>query len=185
MGAPRSTCLACLCDRGHGAGGGAKTPRGPDRRRDRAGLSYVHIWRNGDVVMWDNRATMHRGRPWPAHEARLMVRTTISATQSDGSTLSVHRHGRQRNKRTPQPLALRLGSATSPFTSGDRLRNQEDEFSIPHRSGHLPDAGGWSFRTTEPAVILSSFLMYGKIRHSSRNLDFNTAGDGAFVDCVP
>ena len=48
------------------------------------GLSYVHIWRNGDVVMWDNRATMHRGRPWPAHEARLMVRTTISATQSDG-----------------------------------------------------------------------------------------------------
>ena len=30
--------------------------------------------------MWDNRATMHRGRPWPAHEARLMVRTTISAT---------------------------------------------------------------------------------------------------------
>jgi len=27
------------------------------------GLSYVHTWRNGDVVMWDNRATMHR---WPA-----------------------------------------------------------------------------------------------------------------------
>ena len=48
------------------------------------GLSYVHIWRNGDVVMWDNRATMHRGRPWPAHEARLMVRTTISATGADG-----------------------------------------------------------------------------------------------------
>jgi alpha-ketoglutarate-dependent 2,4-dichlorophenoxyacetate dioxygenase len=48
------------------------------------GLSYVHIWRNGDVVMWDNRATMHRGRPWPAHEARLMVRTTISATEADG-----------------------------------------------------------------------------------------------------
>jgi alpha-ketoglutarate-dependent 2,4-dichlorophenoxyacetate dioxygenase len=44
----------------------------------------VHAWRRGDVVMWDNRATMHRGRPWPAHEARLMVRTTISATQSDG-----------------------------------------------------------------------------------------------------
>jgi alpha-ketoglutarate-dependent 2,4-dichlorophenoxyacetate dioxygenase len=34
--------------------------------------------------MWDNRATMHRGRPWPAHEARLMVRTTISATEADG-----------------------------------------------------------------------------------------------------
>ncbi|HEX2352888.1 MAG TPA: TauD/TfdA family dioxygenase [Xanthobacteraceae bacterium] len=48
------------------------------------GLSYVHTWRKGDVVMWDNRATMHRGRPWPAHEARLMVRTTISATAADG-----------------------------------------------------------------------------------------------------
>src|SRR5882724_8279733 len=48
------------------------------------GLSYVHAWRKGDVVMWDNRATMHRGRPWPAHEARLMALTTISATEADG-----------------------------------------------------------------------------------------------------
>jgi alpha-ketoglutarate-dependent 2,4-dichlorophenoxyacetate dioxygenase len=48
------------------------------------GTSYVHNWRSGDVVMWDNRATMHRGRPWPAHEARLMVRTTVSATEADG-----------------------------------------------------------------------------------------------------
>ena len=48
------------------------------------GASYVHKWKNGDVVMWDNRATMHRGRPWPAEEARLMVRTTISATDADG-----------------------------------------------------------------------------------------------------
>jgi len=48
------------------------------------GSSYVHQWRTGDVVMWDNRATMHRGRPWPAHEARLMVRTTISASDADG-----------------------------------------------------------------------------------------------------
>ena len=46
--------------------------------------SYVHVWQSGDVLMWDNRATMHRGRPWPAHEARLMVRTTISATAADG-----------------------------------------------------------------------------------------------------
>jgi alpha-ketoglutarate-dependent 2,4-dichlorophenoxyacetate dioxygenase len=48
------------------------------------GTSYLHQWRNGDVVMWDNRATMHRGRPWPAHDARLMIRTTISATEADG-----------------------------------------------------------------------------------------------------
>src|SRR3954452_17729775 len=48
------------------------------------GASYLHQWRGGDVVMWDNRATMHRGRPWPAHEPRLMIRTTISATSADG-----------------------------------------------------------------------------------------------------
>ena len=48
------------------------------------GTSYLHQWQQGDVVMWDNRATMHRGRPWPAHEARLMIRTTISATEADG-----------------------------------------------------------------------------------------------------
>jgi alpha-ketoglutarate-dependent 2,4-dichlorophenoxyacetate dioxygenase len=48
------------------------------------GVSYAHRWRPGDVVMWDNRATMHRGRPWPALEARYMVRTTISATEADG-----------------------------------------------------------------------------------------------------
>ncbi len=56
--------------------------------------SYVHNWRSGDVVMWDNRATMHRGRPWPAHEARLMVRTTISATAVDG--LDNMRHASRR-----------------------------------------------------------------------------------------
>ncbi|WJR76511.1 TauD/TfdA family dioxygenase [Bradyrhizobium sp. NP1] len=48
------------------------------------GTTYLHAWRKGDVVMWDNRATMHRGRPWPSHEARLMVRTTISAIEADG-----------------------------------------------------------------------------------------------------
>lgn len=48
------------------------------------GSSYLHQWRMDDVVMWDNRATMHRGRPWPAPEPRLMVRTTISAAESDG-----------------------------------------------------------------------------------------------------
>ncbi len=51
------------------------------------GTSYIHTWKEGDVVMWDNRATMHRGRPWPATEPRLMVRTTISAREADGLLL--------------------------------------------------------------------------------------------------
>jgi len=48
------------------------------------GTTYLHAWKNGDVVMWDNRATMHRGRPWPSDEPRLMIRTTISAAAVDG-----------------------------------------------------------------------------------------------------
>lgn len=45
---------------------------------------YTHVWRPGDVVMWDNRATMHRGQKWKGGEPRSIVRVTISATESDG-----------------------------------------------------------------------------------------------------
>jgi alpha-ketoglutarate-dependent 2,4-dichlorophenoxyacetate dioxygenase len=43
-----------------------------------------HTWRPGDVIMWDNRATMHRGRPWRVGDARVMVRTTVQAVEADG-----------------------------------------------------------------------------------------------------
>ena len=49
----------------------------PERR-------YVHVWRPGDVVMWDNRATMHRGQPWKGGQPRSIVRVTITAEESDG-----------------------------------------------------------------------------------------------------
>lgn len=68
------------------------------------GLSYLHAWRSGDVVMWDNRATLHRGRPWPAHEPRLMIRTTISATAADGLAAMRPPH----RTANPQPLAEQL-----------------------------------------------------------------------------
>ncbi len=45
---------------------------------------YSHQWRQGDVVMWDNRAMLHRGRPWDYKRERSMVRTTISASDADG-----------------------------------------------------------------------------------------------------
>jgi alpha-ketoglutarate-dependent 2,4-dichlorophenoxyacetate dioxygenase len=38
---------------------------------------YAHRWRVGDLVMWDNRRTMHRARPFPANEPRDMRRTTL------------------------------------------------------------------------------------------------------------
>ena len=44
---------------------------------------YAHTWQVGDLVMWDNRQTMHRARPFPAHEPRDMRRTTL---MGDGPT---------------------------------------------------------------------------------------------------
>jgi alpha-ketoglutarate-dependent 2,4-dichlorophenoxyacetate dioxygenase len=48
------------------------------------GHTWLHRWRPGDVVMWDNRCTLHRGRPWPDDQPRRLVRTTITATDADG-----------------------------------------------------------------------------------------------------
>lgn len=40
---------------------------------------YAHVWRQHDLVMWDNRQTMHRARPFDeTREARDMRRTTIA-----------------------------------------------------------------------------------------------------------
>jgi taurine dioxygenase len=38
---------------------------------------YRHAWQVGDVVMWDNGATMHRREPFDPAARRLMKRTTI------------------------------------------------------------------------------------------------------------
>jgi alpha-ketoglutarate-dependent 2,4-dichlorophenoxyacetate dioxygenase len=46
--------------------------------------TYLHRWQPGDVIMWDNRCVLHRGRPWPGDKPRHVVRTTISATDADG-----------------------------------------------------------------------------------------------------
>jgi alpha-ketoglutarate-dependent 2,4-dichlorophenoxyacetate dioxygenase len=40
---------------------------------------YTHRWRVGDLVMWDNRCTLHRGRPWDeSRYRRVMHRTTVA-----------------------------------------------------------------------------------------------------------
>jgi alpha-ketoglutarate-dependent 2,4-dichlorophenoxyacetate dioxygenase len=46
---------------------------------------YAHKWRISDLVMWDNRQTMHRARPFPVNEPRDMRRTTL---KGDGPTVA-------------------------------------------------------------------------------------------------
>ena len=41
-------------------------------------FTYQHHWTVGDVVLWDNRCTMHRGRPFDESLPRAMRRATIS-----------------------------------------------------------------------------------------------------------
>lgn len=45
---------------------------------------YSHSWQAGDVLIWDERATLHRGRPWPYDEERTLASLCVSATDNDG-----------------------------------------------------------------------------------------------------
>ena len=48
-------------------------------------FTYVHRWRINDFVMWDNRATMHRGRRFDPNEARDIRQTRLAG---DGPTVT-------------------------------------------------------------------------------------------------
>jgi taurine dioxygenase len=39
---------------------------------------YEHVWKKGDVLMWDNRSSVHARRDFPADQVRLMWRTTLA-----------------------------------------------------------------------------------------------------------
>lgn len=44
-------------------------------------FTYRHRWRVDDIVMWDNRAVLHRGHPYDeVSERRLMIRTTVAGS---------------------------------------------------------------------------------------------------------
>ncbi len=43
---------------------------------------YAHEWKQFDLVIWDNQATMHRARPFDATQVRDMHRTTVAGTRS-------------------------------------------------------------------------------------------------------
>ena len=38
---------------------------------------YEHVWRVGDLLLWDNRCSSHARTDFPATERRLMLRTTV------------------------------------------------------------------------------------------------------------
>jgi alpha-ketoglutarate-dependent 2,4-dichlorophenoxyacetate dioxygenase len=46
---------------------------------------YVHQWQQHDLVMWDNRVTMHRVRRYDDRQPRDMRRTTVAGTETTTS----------------------------------------------------------------------------------------------------
>ncbi|WP_171177525.1 TauD/TfdA family dioxygenase [Ruegeria sp. HKCCD8929] len=45
---------------------------------------YSHTWQVGDVLIWDERATLHRGRPWNYDHPRTLKSICCSVTDADG-----------------------------------------------------------------------------------------------------
>ena len=38
---------------------------------------YTHVWRKGDLVVWDNRCSSHARTDFPSDQRRLLLRTTV------------------------------------------------------------------------------------------------------------
>mgnify|MGYP000172385902 CR=1 FL=1 len=47
-------------------------------------FTYSHNWEVGDVLIWDQRATLHRGRPWPYEQPRTLSSMCVSVSETDG-----------------------------------------------------------------------------------------------------
>lgn len=41
---------------------------------------YRHVWRVGDLIVWDNRCSSHARDDFPSDQRRLMLRTTVKGT---------------------------------------------------------------------------------------------------------
>ena len=47
---------------------------------EKRGFVYEHVWRVGDLLLWDNRCSSHARTDFPTNERRLMLRTTVKGT---------------------------------------------------------------------------------------------------------
>ena len=51
--------------------------------------TYRHAWRRGDLLIWDNRCVMHRGRPFPLHEQPRDLRSCRTVDVEDDGIAAV------------------------------------------------------------------------------------------------
>jgi taurine dioxygenase len=48
---------------------------------ERPEFIYTHVWRKGDLIVWDNRNSMHARTDFPSDQRRLLLRTTVKGTR--------------------------------------------------------------------------------------------------------
>ena len=49
---------------------------------NRSEFIYTHVWREDDLVIWNNTGTMHRAEAYPLDCDRLMVRTKLAGEEA-------------------------------------------------------------------------------------------------------
>lgn len=57
-------------------------------------FTYSHSWEVDDVLIWDQRAVLHRGMPWPYDEPRTLKSTCTSMQGHDGLDAALAAVGR-------------------------------------------------------------------------------------------
>ena len=55
------------------------------RHATQPGFRYVHQWRVGDLVIWDNRCTMHRRDAFDSKSRQIMHRTQVKGDRVPAS----------------------------------------------------------------------------------------------------
>jgi alpha-ketoglutarate-dependent 2,4-dichlorophenoxyacetate dioxygenase len=78
---------------------------------------YSHTWRVNDLVVWDNRSTMHRGRPFDPREVRDIRQTRLAG---NGPTIILDREN------DPLAEAAKLDNPP-PFRGADRHVDRAQE----------------------------------------------------------
>jgi len=76
--------LACRCPPRLDDPGSAHVPADLTEHATQREFVYSHAWHPHDLVMWDNRATMHRAHRFDRHEVLDAGRTTLAG---DGPTV--------------------------------------------------------------------------------------------------